>query len=398
MLKVLKSIFISLYATTLLFVSLEIVARLWFSEFHGQIHSTEKTLGMNYFLSDSVPGRVPFPEYQNNIDKPLILILGDSISHGYGQAYEDIYWVRLQRLMQLEFGEHAPEFISLSYYGNNLNDSIDGLKNFFHQHEEVNIAEIIYQFNFNDVVPEAYSRVSLHKEPESLVKSVAKLEGTIHKTDGVSAVGPASSTASANEEKTEFNLARKDWFRTLSLWRSEYLNYSVFLRVAQHYAGAIVRKKYGTCEDRGFDALGPYTWTFGSRKYANESEILWENFATALTQLDSMANARNIKLSIVVSPLLFDIDTDGVHPYYNYLNYDFSCATISPRKRLASIAKKLEINVYDPTQYIKNSFDARVKEKNFTPFFFTADENHITPIVSSLIADYLYVSRNERAN
>jgi hypothetical protein len=393
-LKITKNILASLLATILFFSVLEIAARLMFPEFRGQIHSAEKTLGMNYFLSKYVPGRVPYPEYLNNLNKPLVLILGDSISHGYGQAYEDIYWVRLQRLMQLQLGEQAPEFISLSYYGNNLNDSTNELKAFFHKHQGVKVSEIIYQFNFNDIVSEAYSRTGLHQESGAAVSSSAKVAEPIKDLDTAALSTHSTVNESKGTEKKELNLSRDDWFKKISLWRSEYLNYSVFLRAAQHYAGSIVRKKSGTCEDRGLDGLGPYTWTFGSRKYAKESEILWQNFEEALSQLVSMAEQRHIKLSIVISPLLFDIDTVGIHPYYNYLNYDFSCATISPTERLRSIAKKLGVNLYDPTQFIKHSFDVRLKEKNFTPFFFTADENHITPVVSSLMADYLYISRN----
>ena len=402
-LNVTKSIFASLLATLLFFAGLEVVARLWFPEFSGQIHSAEKTLGVNYFLSKNVPGRVPDPSHLNNLDKPLVLILGDSISHGYGQAYEDIYWVRLQRLLQLELGAKAPEFISLSYYGNNLNDSTTELKKFIQKHEGVKISEIIYQFNFNDIVADAYSRAGLHKgstvavttPPNVIQLSNDKVVAPTNDKDQVAVLSSHSTDpASKSVEKPEFTSSRDDWFKKMSLWRSEYLNYSVFLRSAQHYAGSIVRKKSGTCEDRGLDALGPYTWTFGSRKYAKESEILWQNFADALSELVSMAEERHIKLSIVISPLLFDIDTVGQHPYYNYLNYDFSCATINPRERLSSIAKKLGVAVYDPTQFIKNSFDVRLREKNFTPFFFTADENHITPLVSSLMADYLYISRN----
>ena len=386
-----KNIVTSLLVTLLFFGVLEVAARLWFPEFYGQIHSAQKTLGINYYLSKYVPGRVPYPEYVTNLNKPVILILGDSISHGYGNAYEDIYWVRLQRFMQAELGANAPEFVSLSYYGNDLNDSINELKKFIHKHDGVAISEIIYQFNFNDIVPEAYGRAKLHEKDVAAEFTEKSQIVNVQST-------PATAVVSTNADagKAEFNLSRNDWFKKLSLWRSGYLNYSVFLRVAQHYAGAIVRKKSGTCEDRGLDALGPYTYTFGSRKFEKESEILWGSFRDAFTQLNSMADARQIKLSVVISPLLFDIDTDGKHPYYNYLNYDFSCGTIDPRARLASMAKDLGVKLYDPTQFIKKSFDARIKEKNFTPFFFTADENHMTPVASSLMTDYLYIARTQK--
>jgi len=388
---------VSLLSILVFFGVLEIAARLCFPEFQNQIHSANKTLGINYFLSKSVPGRVPTPDYSSNLNKPLVLILGDSISHGYGQAYEDIYWVRLQRLMQLELGAKAPEFISLSYYGNDLNDSIDGLKKFLHQHQDATVSEIIYQFNFNDIVPEAYGRSSLHETSAVRATTPATEANPNNRALEPKALSTRA-TAAVQEatERTETDVSRGQWFKTLSRWRSEYLNYSVLLRVAQHYAGTIVRKTSGSCEDRGLHALGPYTWTYGSHQYARESEALWQGFIEALTQLKAMADAHEIKLSIVVSPLLFDIDTTGMHPYYNYLKYDFSCGTIDPKARLAETAKKIGVELYDPTPFIKSSFDARVKEGNFTPFFFTADENHITPVVSSLMAEDLYIKRAQK--
>ncbi len=393
-----KSVLITLLATLLLFTGLEFLSRIVFPEFKDQIHSKNKTLGKNFYLSEDVPGRVPYPHYLKDLNKPLVLILGDSISHGYGKAYEDIYWVRLQRLMQLELGDRAPEFISLSYYGNKLSDSIVELKKYLQKNQGVKISEIIYQFNFNDIVPEAYSRASLHKNNENDVLNKTKEEKKLIVNVDEQSSGEVSVSAHKGKEineNSEINLQYSSWFKMLSQWRSEYLNHSVFLRTAQHYAGAVIRKRSGTCEERGLNALGPYTWTYGSRKYSAESKILWENFSDALEQLVELANKHQIKLSIVISPLLFDIDKTGEHLYYNYLNYDFSCATINPRTRLETVANKLKVNLYDPTEFIKNSFEMRSKEKNFTPFFFTADENHITPVASSLMADYLYVIRKE---
>ena len=82
------------------------------------------------------------------------------------------------------------------------------------------------------------------------------------------------------------------------------MNYSVFLRVAQHFAGKITRKTAGDCIERDLNALGPYTWTYGSRKFADESETLWHNFEDALARLKQEADSRSAKLTIVVSPLL----------------------------------------------------------------------------------------------
>lgn len=375
---IIKTLFSILLSTLVLFSLIEIIARLTYPEFSGQIHSATKTLGVNYHLASPTPIRTPFKGASINLEKPMIIVIGDSISHGYGMAYEDIYWVRLQRMMQMELGSKAPEFVSLSYYGNDLQDSIIQLEKFIAQHKKAIVKEIVYQFNFNDIVPEAYGRQAL-QETYQVKKSAST--STVEK-DNKKEVQNTAELSSYSDV---------NWSKKFAIWRSEYINYSVFLRVAQHFAGKLVRKTSGECGVRDLNALGPYTWTYGSEKYAEESDVLWKNFDLALEHLKKLADVNNAKLMIVISPLLFDIDTKGIHPQYNYLNYDFKCATIKPRERLAKIAQDLNITLLDPTQYIQRSFDSRVQEGNFTPFFFTADENHITPTAASLMADYLYV-------
>jgi len=378
LINLLKACIPTVLVTIVLFSLAEVVARLVFPEFAGQVHSATKTLGKNFYLTEDPPIRIPTKNYALKIERPLVIVLGDSISHGYGMAYEDIYWVRLQHMLKLEQGSQAPEFLSLSYYGNNLQDSVGQIEKYLQQHENIQLKEIIYQFNFNDIVPEVYGRQGLHQLP-SAQKAIQVAQTD---TSGTAASTHADVTASQSSEKARF----------LSSLRAEYMNYSVFLRVAQHYAGKITRKTSGDCLVRDLNALGPYTWTYGSKKYADESQLLWKNFRTALEELKGVADAKGAKLSIVVSPLLFDIDRKGYHPQYNYLNYDFSCATIDPRAKLNEFAQSLGIPLYDPTQYIRESFDARIAEGNFTPYFLTADENHITPVAASMIAEYLFAS------
>lgn len=380
LINLLKACLPTVLATLVLFGFAEVVCRLVFPEFEGQVHSASKTLGKNFYLTENPPIRIPTKNHSLKIEKPLVIILGDSISHGYGMAYEDIYWVRLQQLLRLEQGEQAPEFLSISYYGNNLQDSVGQIEKYLKQHEKLELKEIIYQFNFNDIVPEAYGRRGLHQ-----VKQASMQETTTAQTDST-----ASSATSTNAETVASQQSEKARF--LSSLRAEYMNYSVFLRVAQHYAGKITRQTSGNCMERDLNALGPYTWTYGSKKYAEESQVLWKNFRIALEELKGVADAKGAKLTIVISPLLFDIDRQGYHPQYNYLNYDFSCATIDPRAKLAAFAQSLGVKLIDPTDYMRSSFEARVAEGNFTPYFLTADENHITPVAASLMAEYLYAN------
>ena len=424
-----------LLATLVFFGVLEVIARLVYPEFRGHVHSASKTLGVNYFLAREVPVRIPEPGHPIRLDRPLVIVLGDSISHGYGMAYEDIYWVRLARMMRLELGPKAPEFISLSYYGNNLQDSVVQLEKFLGQHHQADVRQIIYQFNFNDIVPEAYGRAALHGQDNSSGQPRAPAGqpgamGAPASAPPASAPAPTSATTpapgtSTTAPATVTSMATpaaapapapapagspaaaqgdspptgaRAWAKAFaSSWRSEYMNYSVFLRVAQHFAGKLTRKTTGDCIERDLNALGPYTGTYGSRKFAEESETLWRNFEDALVRLRQEADSRHAKLVIIVSPLLYDIDKTGAHPQYNYLNFDFSCATIDPRARLAQIADRLGVKLLDPTEYMRAAFESRMREGNFTPFFVTADENHITPAAATLMAEYLYVEQAKPA-
>lgn len=380
LINLLKACLPTVLVTLVLFGFAEVVARLVFPEFEGQVHSASKTLGKNFYLTENPPIRIPTKNHSLKIEKPLVIILGDSISHGYGMAYEDIYWVRLQQMLKLEQGEQAPELLSISYYGNNLQDSVGQIEKYLKQHKKLELKEIIYQFNFNDIVPEVYGRRGLHQASQA------------SKKESTQDIQPNESSTTASTNADAAASQRSEKARFLSAIRAEYMNYSVFLRVAQHYAGKISRKTSGDCMDRDLNALGPYTWTYGSKKYAEESQLLWKNFKTALEELKAVADAKGAQLSIVISPLLFDIDRQGYHPQYNYLNYDFSCATIDPRTKLAEFAQSLGVELIDPTDYMRSSFEARVAEGNFTPFFLTADENHITPVAASLMAEYLYTN------
>lgn len=355
----------------LIFV-LELAARMIFPDFKRHLHASNITLGKQFYMSKDFPIRVPAFDHTLTFDRPLLLVLGDSISHGYGMAYEDIYWAQLQRRLDLRLGARAPQIVSLSYGGNNLNDSRLAVQRFLAAAPNSNITKIIYQFNFNDILPDAYGRLALQESgrPDA-VKS------TGHYPQNDTKIG------------SSYTHGTPQLLKSLTRWRYEYLNHSVLFRVSQHYAGQLARKTTGTCDKRGLDALGPYTWSFGSAKYLDESNLLWDSFANALTDLKEVSAVTNAQLRIFISPLVFDIDPAGKHPYFNHLNYDFSCARINASERLHAIAHKLSIPIDDPTAYMRSSFEQRIKEGNFTPFFFTADENHVTPVAATLMAEYL---------
>lgn len=359
--------------TLLLIACLEIFTRLAFPEFSGHIHSSSQSFGQKFYLAKNPTMRVPAPDYDPSFEKPLIIILGDSVSQGYGAAYEDIYWEKAQRLLKLQLGEQAPTIVSLSYIGNNLNDSVRVLRNFLNQHPNAIVDKVIYQFNYNDILPENYSR-----------EAVDKLK--IREDNRAK----ANATGTSNPSRPNPTPRQLSFSEKMTAWRYEYLNHSVLFRLTQHYAGRLTRKTSGTCEVRGIDALGPYTWSYGSAPFLAESEQLWAQFTAGLSDLQQTTKKLKATLSVLISPLLFHVDTEGKHPYYNHLNYDFGCARIDASARLRHVADQLHISIVDPTEYIRTSFNNRLKEGNFAPFFFSADDNHLTPLAASLMGEYLY--------
>ena len=125
------------------------------------------------------------------------------------------------------------------------------------------------------------------------------------------------------------------------------------------------------------------------KPFKDTSEKAWLHFEASLEKLKRLSDKINAKCLIVISPLLYDIDTQKIHPHYNIHNLDFSCATINPKERLSAIAKRLNIDIIDPTAYVKDHFEQIVREGNFEPFYFTGEDNHFTPVAAEYIAEYM---------
>lgn len=353
---ILKILTINIVVLLSIFFILEISFRLAYPEFVGDIHGAEVSWGQRNLYVDSLGEfkgggnrfRIPFHGYELNENDALILLLGDSITRGYGSSYEDIYWNVFQRMINTSKVDSI-QILPLSGYGNDLQDSKNALGDVLADSDR-EIRMIIYQFNFNDIIPYGQKKV------KNLVR------------------GSKDTTL----------------WKKLSEFRYEHMNKSVFMRVIQHYAGTFRRNRFGTCEERAFDALGSYTWTFGGAPFKTKSEALWRKFHNDLASMKELSDSMGARFVVLISPILFDIDKDGHHPYYNYLNYDFDCATIEPRERLKSITDRLAIDTVDPSDYVRKHFENRIREGNFSPYYFTADENHFTPTASTYIAEYLF--------
>ena len=355
-----KIIFINFINFIILFSGLEILSRFFFPELTNEIHSSpnEKTgkgltrgiITYKGFYKDYPLGRVSYPNEIYKEDSPVFGIIGDSISYGYGTSYQDIYWSRLQRKYNLDkSNKEKLKFIALATSGNNLSDAVFNLKEFEKKNKDSVFRYIMYQFNFNDIVP--YS--------QKQIKELA---------------------------------LKKQIIPGFAQFRMKYLFKSTFIRSSSFYLKGLLSQSKKTCSERGINSMGLYTWTYGHNKFKEQSENMWKIFEENIYKLNQFAIKNDAKFLIFVSPTLFDIDKNGIHKFYNKNNLDFSCATIDPLKRIYNLSKDIGVEVINPTSYLKEKFEDLVSENNFKAFYFPGDTNHFTPIAGEHISDYLYFS------
>jgi hypothetical protein len=330
------------------FSTAEIFARAFFPEFTGDIHSEEVTRGKRFYQGtlDGLPVRVPSrpPSYDIYDNKNIILVVGDSISFGYGHAYEDIFWQGWQRIMELEYPQ-PPKIVSLSAYGNNFVDNFVSITEAIQKCENrsINVNAIIYQFNYNDLLP--YTSQELR-------------------------------------DKKHLN-TRNAWMeQALMQIRQRYLNRSVFQRVMTHYIAKLLDGKSTDCGQKDL-----YPYAFGPVGFEKRAEEAWRSLEAGLANV--RRSTKHIPFFILISPIANQFNEKGNGSATESKSLA-NCATIEPRSRLVAIAEKLDIVVADPTDYMTMGFQKRLEEGNPAQFFFLADPNHLNEIGSKYLFEYSY--------
>ena len=330
---------------------LEIGARLLFPELTGIIHSSSFTRGKKMhsqpYYGFSIP-RVSSAHEFYSPKESIFLVFGDSITNGYGQSYNDIYWQRMQRKYDLAHKEKDPlTFLPLSLMGNSANDSFELLDQFVRTAGNHKFKYIMYQFNFNDISP-------INKEE---IRQQAR-----------------DSTATKYKLFLYSKLSRFALFQALHI-------FSQNLRKATKL----------NCEALGLEAMGEYTWTFGHPNFTKEANLLWLSFEKKIERWARSSVSSNSQQYIFISPTFYDVVPERKKQDTGLqLSKDFSCATIKPRKRLLQIANKYNIKILDPAGYLRQNFEARLADENPASFFFPNDDNHFNALASEYISDYLY--------
>jgi len=271
-------------------------------------------------------------EQRFNEDYRTIWLFGDSVSNGYGLKYTDTFFYILKKTLSSIKKEF--NIFSVSDYGNNLDNIYSIVENNNQIFREKDY--LIFQFNYNDILPKSY-----------LEKGKSRV-------------------------KTEVNFFRK-FVSKIDKFRFNYLHRSTFFRVLTHYASIIRRNTSGNCDTRDIDALGQYTFSYGSKNYFKESVEAWKIFEQKVIELKQLTEKRNLNFIILISPISLQLTN---HQKLNFHNFDLNCSEIDGRKKILGILNQNNIIFSDPLYLFEDYIKLDLKEKNFTPLFFEYDTNH----------------------
>jgi lysophospholipase L1-like esterase len=335
-------IFKYLFFLIFFFICIEIFCRIFFKDYNdnnifydkNKFHRISKGFDSFYKYTDITKEfkfRVKDKDSELMFNEQIrsIWFVGDSVTNGYGVEYEDTYWQTVKR--GLDKKDLNFNIYSVSSYGANYNEISSILDTMFKNYGKQNDI-FIYQFNYNDILD---------------ILEDNNLEN--------------------NDIQKPSDLIRNKLIRNTQEVRYKYLNHSTFFKILQHQASKIPYKTKGTCETRGIDALGPYTYAYFGKSFEKISQKLWNDYFAGIKKLNLIANEKKIKFYILISPISLQIKN---HEKINKLNYDLGCSTVNARTYLISFLKKNYINYIDPYNNFQN------EASNFNILFHNFDENH----------------------
>ncbi|MBN1870879.1 MAG: hypothetical protein JW847_09925 [Candidatus Omnitrophica bacterium] len=334
----------------------EIVFRAFYPDYKDFIFSKEYTYGKQKYEQEIFGGKTRMRTkgslLEMNPEDHVVLVFGDSVTFGYGLAYEDIYWSYWQRMLDL-VGSKI-KIIAIAQYGNNYASNFEAIRETVTQNrDKFHIDGIIYQYNFNDLLP--YS-------PDDL-------KGMKH-----------LSTRSVWISKV---------VQKLAYIRLRYLNHSVMLRVLSNkFARLMYRNSNVGCRDLGLDGLESYTYSFVGENSEETSLRLWDDFKKDL--LKTRLEAKEIPFVLLVSPIAQMIEPEMKNHVLSRPKR-FDCAKAKPAELLADISREVNIHFVDPTMYMKEKFDNYVNGGNPERFFHLNDDNHPNALGSKYFSEYSYV-------
>jgi len=290
----------------------------------------------------------------NNIKQDYyVAILGDSVSSGFGLAYQNIYYAVAENLLNKI--NIKTKIVSYANNGSDLRSELKQFKNFYKNEDLFRKKILVYQFSYNDLTP-------------------AYLYGF---DKGHEYFGP--------KETSEFY---KKMAISTAAFRYKYLNQSNFISWFQFTIGKIKYKTWEkNCSKRGIYSLGEWSYAFKAIGLESESEKVWQGFKKDLINLKDFADKNNFKLYVLISPISVQLP---YHEEMNIYNYDMKCATVDARGILIKELNNLSIDVIDPLPYMRQYVERFNNEGNHEDLFFKLDYGHLNELGNRIMGEELY--------
>lgn len=356
-----KSYYFKLIAILIAIIFIiEVIFSFFFPEYKGRSISKNNINKNNYYfynLDNDIKIRDPKYKYPDNTKK--IYILGDSITKGYGLAYQDIFFSVTEQLLN-NSSQNSTRFqvIPFSLFneqGSNLQSLLPKFKSYVSTNLNKENKLLIYQFNYNDILP-----------------------------------SPSKKGISSKDFNHEYDDSKKNFLKRVIFWsgkfRYEYLNKSAFLTFLQIKISNILPSNSSKCT---INSLGPYTFAYGTKGFEKKSEKAWKNFELLLKNLKDFSEKNNFILKVLVVPTILEFDN---HFSSNPKNFNLNCSTIDANKKINSILKSTGINVVDPIKILKSMENKYFLERNEKNFFISLDHNHLNELGSRIVGEYLFTS------
>jgi hypothetical protein len=360
--KKIKIVLISLLISSFIFFIFETFFRAYFNEFSNRIvkgydnHGVVQNKYQFFKTIKSKNGetRIRDPKYIKNENSDFyVAIIGDSVTAGYGLAYNNTFYYIAENL--LNNINLKTNIVAYGSNGSDLHEELIKFNNYYVDNGDYKKKILIYQFSYNDLT--AQYLYGFDK--------------------GFEYFGP--------KEMSKLNKVIA--IKTMA-FRYEYLNKSTFLSWLQFEMGKLrwnVSEK--DCLKRGVYALGELTYAYYAKGFESDSEKVWNGFEKDLKSLKDFAVKNNFELYVLIQPLSLQVID---HEENNMYNYDTQCATIDARVNIVKTLEKLSIKYIDPLPAINKYIQEQKNENNKQKLFFDLDIMHPNELGSRIIGEQFF--------
>lgn len=344
------------------FLVLETFFRAYFNEFNNRIVEGYENHGVvqnkyQFFKtikSKNGETRIRDPKYIKNENSDFyVAIIGDSVTAGYGLAYNNTFYYIAENL--LNNINLKTNIVAYGSNGTDLHEQLIKFNNYYVDNVDYKKKILIYQFSYNDLT--AQYLYGFEK--------------------GFEYFGP--------NEMSKINKVIA--IKTMA-FRYKYLNRSTFLSWLQFEMGKLrwnVSEK--DCLKRGVYALGELTYAYHAKGFESDSEKVWNGFEKDLKSLKNFAVKNNFELYVLIQPLSLQVMD---HEENNIYNYDTKCSTLDARAYILKTLEKLSIKYIDPLTAMNQYIMQEKNENNKQKLFFDADIMHPNEFGSRIIGEEVF--------